>query len=185
VLFAPAEGRDPDRDHVEAVKEVFAERALPDHLLQVAVSGGEDADVHLDRLVAPDPFDLAELEEPEQLDLYGRGNVAELVEKKRPAVGLFESSDPALARAGERALLVPEELAFDELFVQRRDVDDDERPVPQWARLVDRAGDELLPGPAVAPNEHGGTRRGNPCGHVQRFFHEVALRHDRFKAILP
>ncbi len=38
-------GRDADRDDVQAVVEVLAERALLDHLLEVAVRGGDDADV--------------------------------------------------------------------------------------------------------------------------------------------
>ena len=46
VVAALAQRRDADRDHVEAVVQVLLEAAVGDHLLQVAVGGGDDADVH-------------------------------------------------------------------------------------------------------------------------------------------
>ena len=40
----------------------------------------------------------------------------DLVQKERPAVRLLESSAPHLLRAGERAALVAEELALEQLL---------------------------------------------------------------------
>ena len=73
-----------------------------------------DAHVGAQRLVAADAPELARLEHAQQLRLHVEGQLADLVEEQRAAVGVLER---ALARrdgAGERAALVPEELALDE-----------------------------------------------------------------------
>ena len=59
-------------------------------------------------------------------------------------------------RASETALLVAEELRFDERGRQRPAVDRDERPGAARARFMDRARDQLLAAAAFAAHEHGG-----------------------------
>ena len=56
--------------------------------------------------------------------------------------------------AGERAALVPEELALDELRGQRRAVDGDERPGLPRRVDVDRAREQALAGARLAAQEH-------------------------------
>src|SRR3712207_8871624 len=51
------------RDDRDAVVEVFAERALLDHLREVAVRGGDDARVNRDFLVRADGAHLAQIGE--------------------------------------------------------------------------------------------------------------------------
>src|SRR4029078_6450680 len=48
VILTLAERRHPHRDHVDAIEEVLAERALRDHLCEVAIGGGENAYVSVD-----------------------------------------------------------------------------------------------------------------------------------------
>ena len=57
--------------------------------------------------------------------------------------------------AGERALLVAEELALDERVGQRGAVELDEGPGPARAQVVDRVGDELLADAGLALQEDG------------------------------
>ena len=64
--------------------------------------------------VAADALDDALLQHAQEPDLHGGRRVADLVEEDRPAVGLLEAARAAPARAGERALLVAEQLALDE-----------------------------------------------------------------------
>src|SRR5436309_2075534 len=71
-------------------------------------------------------LDLLLLQHAEHLGLRLRAHVADFVEKDRPAVGLLELADLLLGRAGERPLLVAEELRFDQLLGNRRAVDLDE-----------------------------------------------------------
>jgi hypothetical protein len=62
-------------------------------------------------------------------------------------------------RASERALLVSEQLAFQELFGNCGAVDDHQRTVAAQAPLPDRACDDLLAGAALALHEDGEFRR--------------------------
>ena len=54
-------------------------------------------------------------------------HVADLVEEERAAVRGLELADAPLVGAGERAALVAEELALEELVRDRRAVERDER----------------------------------------------------------
>ena len=91
------------------------------------MGGGDDADVDAHGPLAADAHDLAVLHDAQQAHLRGERELADLVEEQRPAVGLLE---PALAprlRAGERALLVAEELRVDQLGGDRAAVHAAER----------------------------------------------------------
>jgi hypothetical protein len=85
-------------------------------------------------------------------------HVADFVEKQRAAVGLRDlAGAAALARAGERAVLVAEQLGLDQRIGQRGAVDGDERAVGARRRLVQRAGEPFLAG-AVWPRISGRSR---------------------------
>ena len=90
VVRAVAERRDHDGKHGKAVVKVLAERLRLDHRRQVAVRGGDDADVDAHRPLAADPDDLAVLDDAQQPDLRGKRELADLVEEQRAAVGLLE-----------------------------------------------------------------------------------------------
>ena len=66
-------------------------------------------------------------EHAQELGLQRRVEIADLVEEERAAAGRLEAARAARGRAGERALLVAEELALDQRRRQRREVDGDER----------------------------------------------------------
>ena len=104
-------GRKVDVEDVEPVVEVVAELAQCHRLAERAVGGGEHPDVHLDRLGAAHPEEGPALQHPEQLDLGGGRDLADLVEEDGPAVGQLEPAQPPLGGAGEGALLVAEQLA--------------------------------------------------------------------------
>ena len=64
--------------------------------------------------VAAQAAERALLHERQHLGLRRRGQVADLVEEQRAAVGHLDQPQLALARVGERAALVPEQLALDQ-----------------------------------------------------------------------
>ena len=68
----------------------------------------------------------------------------------------------ARGRAGEGALLVAEELGFDQVARDRRHVDGDERALAALAVIVQRAGHELLAGAGFAGDHHGEVGRHQP-----------------------
>ncbi len=78
------------------------------------------------RLPGANRLNLTVLQHPQHLGLGLEAHVADLVEEDRAAVGLHELADLAPVGAGERALLVTEELGLDQLLGDRRRVDPDE-----------------------------------------------------------
>ena len=77
--------------------------------------------------LAADALELALLQHAQQLGLHRRRDVADLVEEQRAAVGELEAAELALDGAGERALLVAEQLALEQRLGERAAVDLDER----------------------------------------------------------
>src|SRR5262249_2798833 len=63
------QSRDADREDVQAVEQVSPESAGVDGLFEIAVAGGEDADIDADRPAAADRLELLLLEDPQELDL--------------------------------------------------------------------------------------------------------------------
>ena len=124
--------------------------ALLDFLLEVLVRGGDHADVHLDRPRRSEPLDFAFLQHAQHLGLRLRAHVADFVEEDRAAVGLLELADLLLGRAGERALLVAEQLRLDQLLGNRGAVHLHEPLAAAQAVAVDGPRDELLADAALA-----------------------------------
>lgn len=81
VLFALPEGRDDQRDNVEAVKQVLPEFPPGYHGPQVAVGSTDDTDVQWSRPRAAQGFDAPLFQHPEQFDLKVHRHVTDLVEE--------------------------------------------------------------------------------------------------------
>ena len=75
----------------------------------------------------PTGIDLAFLQRAQQLDLRVERQLADLVEEQRAAVGFLELADALVDGAGERALLVAEQDALDQVLGDGAAVDGDER----------------------------------------------------------
>ena len=159
VAFAPRQRRHVDREDVQAIIEVLAEELLLHEFLQIAAGGGQEPHVGVQLLGSADPRKGPLLDETQQLDLGLEGEVADLVQEKRPALGAFRPADAAAHRAGEGALLMAEQLALDERFRQRRAIERDKRLVLAGRKRDDGAGDHLLAGAAGAADQYRGVRR--------------------------
>src|SRR5262249_53314205 len=106
-----------------------------------------------DLLVAAEPRELPVLEHLEELRLERRGHLPDLVEEDRPAMCHLELAVLTRARAGERALLVAEQLALEQVRRQRRAVDLDERLARARRELVGGPGADPLAGPPLAGDQ--------------------------------
>ena len=95
--------------------------------------------VDLGELRRAEALDLLALEDAEELRLQLEGQLADLVEEDRAAVGRLERAGALPVGAGERAPLVTEELGLDQVLADRAAVHDDEGLAGAWAVLVDRA----------------------------------------------
>src|SRR3569833_528288 len=158
IRAALCERRYRDPEPGEAREQVVTERLLGDHVVEVAVRRRDDAQIDRDGAGAADRHDLALLEHAEHRRLRAAGQIADLVEEQRPAVGRADEAGVVGLGARERALLVAEQLALDEVLGERTAVDRYE-PAGALRQRVDRARDHFLAGPALALDQHRNLRR--------------------------
>ena len=130
-----------------------------DRFLGIDVRRRDDANVH--RLLDPpaEPAEFPLLQDAQQLHLRGRRHLTDFVEEQRPAVRELEAPLPPIGGAGERALLVPEDLALQERFGNRGAVDADEWERRTRTEMVNRLRNQFLARPRLAGDQHGRARR--------------------------
>ena len=142
-------------DDVQPVEQVLAERALRDHVAQVAVGGGDDP--HVDATagaIGADLLQLARLQEPQQQPLHAQRHLADFVEEDRALVGELELAGLVAIGAGEAALDVAEQLRFEQRLRKTGAVHGNERSQTARALRVHRVGDQFLTDAALAGDEH-------------------------------
>src|SRR5205085_2740179 len=120
----------------------LTEQSLFNRLFQISIRRRDDADVNLNRSVSADAFEGMPFQDAQELGLNRWPHFPDFVEEQRPLVCLFELADLAARGAGERALLVAEQFAFEKALGKCRAVHTDEGRVAPAAVEVDRAGDE-------------------------------------------
>src|SRR5262249_13916311 len=183
VFLALLQRRQSDGGDAESVIEVFAERFLSDRLEQVAVGGGQDADIDLDRRAAAYPLEFALLQDAQQLDLRLVRDLGDLVQENGAAVGQLEASAAPGDCAGEGALLVAEQLALHQAGREGGAVDLDERLVPALAGRVDGACDQFFAGAGLPGNQHGGVRGCDAADLVEHSLESGALADDLLEIV--
>src|SRR6185436_11579341 len=140
----------------EPVVEILAEPAAVDLHAEIAVGGGDHAEVDLERLGAADAPHLLALEHAQELGLHRERQLADLVEEHRAAVRALERAGVRVGGAGERAALVAEQLALDQVRRDRAAVEHDERALLARRVVVQRLGDQLLARAGLAGDQHRG-----------------------------
>ena len=86
-------------------------------------------------------------------------DVADFVQENGAAIRLLEPSDPAFVRAGERAALVAEQFAFEQLRRERCAMHHDKFRVVPPAQIMNRVRGQFLAGAAFAFDQNIGRRR--------------------------
>ena len=125
----------------------------------------EQADVHRLRHGTAQGHHLPLLQHPQQARLQRQRHVADLVQEEDAAVGLLQLALHALlARAGEAAAAVAEQLALDQVLRNRRAVERHERLAGPRTGPVQRTGEGFLAGPGLAVQQH----RHVALEHLQR-----------------
>ena len=101
-------------DDRQPEEQIGAEPARVDQLAQRAVGGRDDP--HIDGMLAhrAQAAHGAALQHPQQLGLQCQVELADLVEEQGAAARGLDQADALLARVGERAALVAEQLALDQ-----------------------------------------------------------------------
>ena len=123
VVLPLAQRRHLDRDDVQAVVQVLAELARLATIcvrsrLVAAMMRTSTRSVR----VPPRRSNSCSCSTRRILACVLGAHVADFVEEQRAAVGLLEPADALLVRAGERALLVAEQLRLEQVLLQRRAV---------------------------------------------------------------
>ncbi len=127
-------------------------------------------DAHVDFLARrrADALERSLLQHAQQLGLQVERQIADFVEKQRPAMRQLESPLAGRDGARERAAGVAEELALDQRRRQGGAVDDHERVGPAGSVRVDGARKQLLARPGFAQKQHRAGRRGDLLHASQR-----------------
>src|SRR5688572_1729875 len=175
VFFALPQRGDQHRHDIEAKEKILPEFLALDAFLEVPVGGGDDAHVNLDGAIAADAFKLLFLQNAQQLGLELRRNFADFVQEDGAAMGEFEAAFAVGEGAGERAFLVAEKLAFDQVLGNGRAVSFDEWRASARALSVKGAGDEFFASAAFALNQNGGLGAGNLANELPQIVHDFAL----------
>ena len=132
------------RDDIQPIEQVLAKPSLGDHAAQVAVGGGDDADVDLGGVRVADPLELALLQHPQQLHLQRRAHRPDFVEEQRAFVRLLDAALAVADGAGERAADVAEQLGLEQRLGNGAAVQGDERMAASRTVVMDRARDDLF-----------------------------------------
>ena len=114
-----AQGRNGNWQDVQTVIEIATEAPFGDLLFEIAVRRRDHADVDANVLSPADPLERFLLEKAQQLRLQRRYHLADLVEKDGAPIRRLQQSTFLQPRIGERAPLVAEEFALEQLFRQR------------------------------------------------------------------
>src|SRR5258708_9361059 len=94
-----------DRECVKPVVEVRAKCPVCNGGFQVAISCGYYADIDFNGLRAADALEFTFLQHPQECNLSVQRQLADFVEENGSSVRQFKSTEAALHRSGERALL--------------------------------------------------------------------------------
>ena len=125
-----------DHRHAQPVKQILAKLALAHGRLQVAMGGGDDANVQGDGLFAADSLEAALLQDPQELDLGGRACRSPISSRKIvPRCACSKRPMPAASAPGERSAFMAEQFAFQKVLGNRRAIDRHERFIarsPCW-----------------------------------------------------
>ena len=98
VLASHPQGRDGQRQYVQAIEQILAKLAVLHEVEQFAIGRRDDADIDLHRLAAANGFDRAFLQRAQQFDLCCQRQFADLVEEQRAPGGLDELAHVAFGR---------------------------------------------------------------------------------------
>ncbi len=142
--------------HVQPVVEILPEPPLLHERLEIAVGGGQHADVDADRTPDRPPARWsAPAARAGACVCRSTRHVADLVEEEGAAMRQLELAEPALLGVGEGAALVAEQLGFEEGAGNGRARDGDERSARAPAVVMDGARHQLLARARLAAQEHG------------------------------
>ena len=162
VLASFAKRRNLDRENIQAVKQIAAERPSADGSLQVTVRGCDDPNVSADRTSAADAFKFVLLQNTQQGHLSLGRKISDFVEEERASICQFKPTQALLSGAGEGPLLMAEQLRSDQVTRDCRAVHAHECARASVRSSVDGARNKLFAGSRFARDENGRVTSARP-----------------------
>src|SRR5262249_40337801 len=101
--------------------------------------------ISFDRVLAPDSFKGTILQDAQQSNLGGQGQLADFIEEQGSSVGALKPAAAQRGSAGKAAFLMTKEFRVDELRRNSATVDAQEWSVRSWGALVNRSSDHFFP----------------------------------------
>src|SRR5258708_4411337 len=86
ILLTFAQSGQMDVRYIQAIVEVFAELLCSHNLVQSPVRGGDDTDIHGDRIRSTETLESSFLKYAEKFGLCTQRHVANLIKEDRPVV---------------------------------------------------------------------------------------------------
>ena len=157
------------------MQQVLAKEPLAHPFLEVLVGRGDHTHVGFLRRMAADAVVLAVGEHPQQAHLKVRGHVADFVQEKRAALGLFKAAATRTLCSGKGTALVAEEFGLQQVLRDGCGVDRDKRTLRTRPVPVQRTRDEFLARSRFAGDEHGRIRLRKPSDRAKHLLHRRGL----------
>ncbi len=119
------------------------------------------------------------LQDAKQLDLKAQAGLGYFVQENRAAIGCLKQAAAAGIRAGERAFLMSEQLAFQNGLGEGAAVDGGKNHLGAWAVRMNRACHKFLTRSTGAGNQHAGHAGRDPRNGSINFQHPRTPSHNR------
>jgi hypothetical protein len=175
-VVAPfAQRRHAHADHIQAMVQIVAKRAVAHALVQVLVRCRDHAHIGAQLLVPADTIERAVRQYAQQPRLQFGRHVTDFIQEKRAAFGLLESAAPQLLRASERAAFMAEKLGFEKVLGHRSRVDCDEGSGGARTMTVQRPRNEFLSGSGFTGNQHRRARLRKAPHGTEDLLHRLRL----------
>src|SRR5258708_36938659 len=157
-------------DHVQPVIQIEPEFAFLHCLGQISVAGRHDAQVDVNVADAAEPAEGLLFEHAQHLGLHHDRHLADLIEENGTTGSNFENAGFLSAGVSERALLVAEQLAFEQRFRDGGAVEWHERAIVAAPEMMHEVRHEILAPAAPSFEEN---RLGFTLGNAPREFHNL------------
>lgn len=169
IVAAFSQRRQSDLHDVDAKIQISPERAGGDAALQIGV--GREDETRVDRHLAlgSNRTDPSILQDTQQLALQHVWQLADFIQKQRPALGIHEQTLTGSSRPRKRSLQMAEQFAFDHIRRDRAAIDGNEKLVGTTGQRMQRSGGDLLAGARLARKQDGCRQRRHPRDRLAYF----------------
>ena len=137
----------------QSIVEILTKVSGIDFLFKIAIGRCEDPNVDVASAGVADTLEFVLLNHSEKLRLHRERNFPNFVQKEGAMIGHFKAAQAIGQSPGKCTFDVAKEFALEECVRYGTTIHLDEGPILACTAVMNRAGDEFLPGPALASNQ--------------------------------